>query len=395
MTKNTLHVLGLAHLPTVAEDPIFACAYSQKIRRFCEMMTNIGYDVIFYGVEGSRVRCKENVVVLSEDDRNRIYGPLDQFAEKFFQHGKNDPAYTIFIQNAIREIRERVKKNDVLCNPMGNYYEDICKPVNQGGVEFANGYPWLVESGIGYDGILLNTHRVFESNAWRHYVYGIYKAWTQNKMFVNGDFYDTVVPNFYLPEHYKFREDKEDFFFMNCRIANRKGIDIAVKTCEATGDHLIIAGQPGEDVKMDSPNVQYIGYVSEKEKLELLSRAKGLFSPTLYIGPFEGVTVEALMSGTPVISTDFGCYTETIPSTVGFRCMVLKEFVKAAKNIETIAPLSCRRWAVEKFSTTVCAQQYDTFFGRLTDLWGQGWGELGTVIPRVDGASVRIYGGIM
>ena len=379
MTKNTLHVLGLAHLPTVAEDPIFACAYSQKIRRFCEMMTNIGYDVIFYGVEGSKVRCKENVVVLSEEDRNRIYGSLDQFAEKFFQHGKNDPAYTIFIQNAIREIRERVKKNDALCNPMGNYYEDICKPANQGGVEFANGYPWLIESGIGYDGILLNTHRVFESNAWRHYVYGIYKAWTQNKMFVNGDFYDAVIPNFYFPEHYKFREEKEDFFFMNCRIATRKGIDIAIKTCEATGDHLIIAGQPGEDVKMDSPNVQYIGYVNEREKLELLSRAKGLFSPTLYIGPFEGVTVEALMSGTPVISTDFGCYTETIPRAVGFRCMVLKEFVNAAKNIGTIDPKSCRRWAVEKFSMSTCAQQYDTFFGRLTDLWGQGWGELGEV----------------
>jgi len=129
-------------------------------------------------------------------------------------------------------------------------------------------------------------------------------------------------------------------------------------------------------VKLDSPNVQYIGYVNEKEKLELLSRAKGLFSPTLYIGPFEGVTVEALMSGTPVISTDFGCYTETIPRTVGFRCMVLKEFVKAAKRIDTINPESCRSWAVEQFSTDACAWKYDTYFNRLTDLWGKGWEEL-------------------
>lgn len=206
-----------------------------------------------------------------------------------------------------------MKKNDVLCNPMGNYYENICKPVSQG----SGTCQWLSLAGRiwdrGYDGILLNTHRVFESNAWRHYVYGIYKAWTQNKMFVNGDFYDTVIPNFYFPAHYKFRKDKEDFFFMNCRIAARKGIDIAIKTCEATGDHLILAGQPGEDVKLDSPNVQYIGYVNEKEKVGAIIKGEGLFSPTLYIGPFEGVTVEALMSGTPVISTDFGCYTETIP----------------------------------------------------------------------------------
>ena len=33
-----LHVLGLAHLPTVEADPVMACAYSQKIRRFCQMM---------------------------------------------------------------------------------------------------------------------------------------------------------------------------------------------------------------------------------------------------------------------------------------------------------------------------------------------------------------------
>lgn len=374
--KNTLHVLGLAHLPTVAADPVFACAYSQKIKRFCDMMTAIGYDIYFYGVEGSKVACKENIVVLTEEERNRIYGPLDKFSAKFFEHGKNDPAYTIFRRNAVREIGSRVKKNDILCNPMGNYYEDICKPVSQGGVEVANGWPWLVESGIGYDGILMNTHRVFESNAWRHYVYGIYKAWTQSKRFVNGDFYDDVIPNFYHPEHYKFREDKEDFFFMNCRIAHRKGIDIAIQACEATDSHLILAGQPGEDVKLTSPNVEYIGYVDEKEKIELLSRAKGLFSPTLYIGPFEGVTVEALMSGTPVITTDFGCYTETVPEGVGYRCMVLKEFVKAVKNIEHIKPKACRQWAVSRFSTDACAMKYDRYFGRLSDLWRKGWGEL-------------------
>jgi len=53
-----LHVLGLAHLPTIAADPVMACAYSQKIRRFCEMMSQ-DYNIIFYGVEGSRVNAKE------------------------------------------------------------------------------------------------------------------------------------------------------------------------------------------------------------------------------------------------------------------------------------------------------------------------------------------------
>lgn len=375
--KKTLHIVGLAHLPTAAIDPIWACAYSQKVRRMCEMMSNCGYNIIFYGVEGSLVKANETVVVLSEQDRNRIYGPLEEFASKFFQHGKNDEAYTIFKQNATREILERVQPGDFFLNCMGNYYEELCRPVSQGGVEVANGHPFLVESGIGYEGILLNTHRVFESEAWRHYVYGIFKAWTNAQNFVDGDFYDAVIPNFYSPEHYHHRESKEDFFFMNCRIATRKGINIAIQTVEATGDHLIIAGQPGEDVKMDSPNVEYIGYITEKEKIDLLAHAKGLFSTTRYIGPFEGIAVEAQMSGCPVITTDYGCYTETVNDRVtGFRGRVLKDFVYAVKNIEKINTATCRKWAVARYSLDACRPKYTRFFQNLEDLWGAGWSSL-------------------
>jgi len=374
--KPTLHILGLAHLPTIAKDPIFACAYSGKIRRMCEMMTNVGFDIIFYGVEGSKVVAKESVDVLSEADRLRIYGPLEDFSSQFFKHGKDDPAYKIFKTNAIREILERVEPGDILCNPMGNYYEEICRPANQGGVEKANGYPFLVESGIGYDGILMNCHHIFESNAWRHYVYGIYKAWTQSKRFVDGDFYDDVIPNFYDKDHYRIG-NKEDYFFMNCRIAHRKGIDIAIQTVEAMGGHLILAGQPGENVDLSSPNVEYIGYITEPEKIELLSHARGLFSTTKYIGPFEGVAVEAMMSGCPVITTDFGCYTETVQQGVtGYRGMVLRDFVNAAKNISKIKPKACRNWAVSQYSMEAVAPRYTKYFGRLSDLWKKGWGEL-------------------
>lgn len=374
--KPILHVVGLAHLPTAAIDPVWSCAYSQKIRKFCEMMTKVGFDVIFYGVEGSKVVAKESVVVLSEDDRNRIYGPLDDFANKFFIHGKDDPAYTIFQDNAIREVLDRVAPGDVFCNPLGNYYERMCRPESQGGIEKAKGTPFLVESGIGYDGILLNSYHVFESQAWRHYVWGIYRAWTQGKKFVDGDWYSDVIPNFYDPGHYKFSTSKEEYWFMNCRIAHRKGIDIAIQTMEAIGGHLILAGQPGENVDLSSQNVEFIGYVSEKEKVDLLAHAKGLFSTTKYIGPFEGILAEASLSGCPVIASDFGCYTETVQQGVtGYRGMVLKEFVRAAKNIDQIDPGACKKWA-SQFTMDACAPRYANFFSRLSDLWKGGWGEL-------------------
>jgi hypothetical protein len=377
----TLHVLGLAHLPTIAQDPVWACAYTQKIRRFCEMMkSHGGYKVIFYGVEGSEVVADEVVTVLSEQERSRVYGPLEAFTSQFFKHGGNDEAYTLFKKNATKEILSRLGRGDIFCNPMGNYYQELCKPVSEGGVEVAPGHPFLVESGIGYDGILLNTHRVFESNAWRHYVYGIYKAWTQNKRFVDGDYYDDVIPNFYDLDHYQHKKSREDYFFMNCRVAHRKGIDIAMQTVNAIGAKLIIAGQPGEDVQMVGPNVEYIGYVTEKEKVDLLAHARGLFSTTKYIGPFEGVTVEAMLSGCPVITTDWGCYTETVREGItGYRGMVLKDFVKGARNIMAgkISSKNCRNWAVSQYSTTNVAPRYNRFFQRLEDTWRGGWSELG------------------
>jgi hypothetical protein len=380
MTPITLHVLGLAHLPTIGRDPVWACAYTQKIRRFCEMMkSHGGYKVIFYGVEGSEVVADEIVPVLSEQDRSRIYGPLDAFASRFFQHGGNDEAYTIFKKNATKEMLPRLNGGDILCNPMGNYYAELCKPVSEGGVEVASGHPFLVESGIGYDGILLNTHRVFESNAWRGYVYGTYKAWTQNKMFIDGDYYDGVIPNFYDPNHYQHNRSREDYFFMNCRIAHRKGIDIAMETVNAIGAKLIIAGQPGEDVQMVGPNVEYIGYVNENEKVDLLAHAMGLFSTTKYWGPFEGIAVEAMMSGCPVIATDWGCYTETVRHGItGYRGSVLRDFVKGAQNIRDgkISSKACRKWAVSQYGMTAVAPMYDRYFRRLEDLWKCGWSEL-------------------
>lgn len=147
----------------------------------------------------------------------------------------------------------------------------------------------------------------------------------------------------------------------------------------ATGDKLIIAGQPGENVNMNYSNVEYIGYIDEKTKVDLLSHAKGLFSPTCYIGPFEGVAVEAQMSGCPVITTDFGCYTETVNHGVtGYRCNVLKEFVKAAEQIDAgcIKPEDCMKWAAQRYSLPVCRVKYVRFFNRLRDLWKKGWTEL-------------------
>lgn len=354
-----LHILGLAHLPTDRfRDPIRACAYTCKVARLIEMMSTLpDYHIIFYGVEGSKTEADEEVIVLDEKTRQEVYGDLDDFANKFFKHNPQDKAYQTFIKNAIAEINKRKQPNDLLLDPMGNYYAEI---VNKVGL-------MCCESGIGYTGFLKNTHKVFESAAWQHLCYGLINQ-------QNGDYYDTVIPNYYNPAEYKYTENKEDYFFQNCRIAHRKGIIVSKQTVEAIGAKLLIAGQPGEDVDLNSPNVEYLGYVTEEEKRELLAHAKALFQPTTYIGPFEGVTVEAQMSGCPVITTNFGCFTETVLHGItGYRCNTQEQFTWAAKNIDKIKPADCRKWAVDNFSMERVKYMYDEYFHQLYDLFGKGW----------------------
>jgi hypothetical protein len=62
-----------------------------------------------------------------------------------------------------------------------------------------------VEFGVGYTGVF-SKYRVFESYAHMHYVYGLLKD-------DSGHFFDAVIPNYFEPERFPFKEEKEDYFW--------------------------------------------------------------------------------------------------------------------------------------------------------------------------------------
>ena len=197
--------------------------------------------------------------------------------------------------------------------------------------------------------------------------------------YYNGNWYDVVIPNYFDPDDFQYSADKSDYFVYLGRIIHRKGIEVAVKAVEAIGAKLIVAGQDGgESVDLSSPNVECIGFVGVEERRKLLSEAKGLFLPTLYIEPVGGVIIEAAMSGTPVITSNWGAFPElVIHGKTGYRCNTLDHFVWAAQNIGNIKPENCYRYAMSNYSLDRVKWMYDEYFNMLLDVKeGAGWGQL-------------------
>jgi len=355
------HLLGLAHLETTKENS--SCAYTQKIIKLAKMLKSFGHTVFFYGVEGSNVECDEFVQVSAKSILHETYGDYDK-TKIFYKQDPNDIAHSTFNKNAIREISERMQPHDILLCPDGLYHKPVADELNL----------LTVEPGIGYHGVF-SAYRVFESYAWMHYIYGLLQI-------DDGVWYDAVIPNYFEIEDFPFQPKKQDYLLYFGRIISRKGVQVASDVAKATGNRLYIVGQGSlSDFNegIDLSNEKHIVYhpaVKADERKELLGNARAVLMPTYYLEPFGGVNVEAQLCGTPVITSDWGAFPETVlHGLTGYRCRVFEEFCWAVNNIENIKPESCREWAVNNYSMERVGKMYEEYFQRISRLFDKGWYE--------------------
>lgn len=349
------HVLGLPH--TVSNLEYLACAYTQKVVKFCQMMQGRGHTLFHYGHEDSNVPCDEHITVTTNKDLEIAYGSYN-WREHFFKFDLEDHAYQTFFKNTIYEIDKRKQKYDFVLAFFGWGHKSIC-----------DAFPDLinVEPGIGYSSGTFCKYKIFESYALMHIMGG-----PEASSRCHTDWYATVIPNYFDLSQFEFRDknEKEDYFLFLGRVYEGKGVHIAIQAAEAAGVKLKVAGQGGIVQEMSNlgytsvpDHVEEVGYADVALRKELMSKAKAAYVPSIYHEPFGGVQVELLLSGTPTITTDWGAFAENnLHGLTGYRCRTFGDFVEATKNIDKIDPKFCREWAEANFDMHRVVEMYEKFF---------------------------------
>lgn len=352
------HALGLQH--TITSKEYNACAYTQKVVKFCKMMVARGHTVIHYGHEKSNLVCSEHVTVITSDIYDKVYNY--NWKKEFFKFDAADEVHQTFNRNAIAEIHKRKEPNDFLLAFWGYGHHDIC---------MAHQDLICVEPGIGYSpGSSFCKWRIYESYALMH---------ASTPDLCKTSWYHAVIPNYFDAEEFEYApEKKEDYFLFIGRIIDDKGVGMAIDVTKRLGARLIVAGQGGPEnlgLREWPEHVTHIGYADVETRKKLMSRAKAAFVLTQYVEPFGGVSIEHLMSGTPIITTDWGAFAENnVHGVTGYRCRTFDHMMWAAQNIDKISPKACREWAMDNFSLEKVTTMYEEFFQMVYDVYtGQGW----------------------
>jgi glycosyltransferase involved in cell wall biosynthesis len=316
------------------------------------MMTDRGHEVFLYAGEQNEARVTELIPCITEEER------LAFLDGKFYvdaDFNSNLPTWQKFNKTVVEEIQKRAEEKDIICVIGGTSHKPI-----------ADALPGMicVEFGIGYGGTF-SKFRVFESYAWMHTVYG---SSNPNPNAIDGNFYDAVIPNYYEVEDFPEHEDKGYYLFIG-RLTERKGYQIASDVCKYVGVRLKVAGH-GTPPEYG----EYVGVVDAKQRGELMAGATAVFVPTQYIEPFGGVAIEAMLCGTPIITTDWGAFTETnIGGVTGYRCRTFKEFCEAVRKAPKFDHKEIREYAQSNYSMEAVAPRYEYYFENLLTLWGDGW----------------------
>lgn len=171
-------------------------------------------------------------------------------------------------------------------------------------------------------------------------------------------------------------DEKGEYLLFLGRIWGIKGVHLAAKAARESGHRLVIAAKMNEqaekafyetDVKpYVGENVEFVGEVGGREKVELLQNAKALVNPLTWEEPFGLVMAEALACGTPVIGLNAGPTREIVEDAVtGIVCNDPSELADAFDRVSAIERKKCRESVDEYFNMDRMAAEYVELYSGL------------------------------
>jgi glycosyltransferase involved in cell wall biosynthesis len=316
------------------------------------MMSRRGHEIIHYGHRNSKVECTGLVVVIEPETYDSLYGNVyDTRKNQYTVLSDDSEMYSLISRNTIHEISKRKKPGDFLLI-FGGFWHKRIADAHQDMI--------VVEPAIGYPSSFCN-YKVYPSYAFMH------RFVEDSNLQMN--YYHVVIPHYFDVDDFDPTQPKEDYFLFVGRLNFDKGITLAIDLTARIGSRLKVCGQGslsslGYDKIPD--HVDFVGYVGVEERKKLMAKAKCLIMPTLYMEPFGCVAIEAMLSGTPILTNEWGGPGENnVHGVTGFKCRTFEQFEWAARNIHLIDPKKCREWAKNNFSFDKIGHMYEEYFQSL------------------------------
>ncbi len=171
-------------------------------------------------------------------------------------------------------------------------------------------------------------------------------------------YYDRGSEVIYPPvetEKFFVSQSRDDYFLIGGRLVSYKKFDLAIKAFNRLKIPLKIfgAGPDSQKLKkMSDKNIQFLGFVSEREKAKLYSNARAFICP--HEEDFGITVIEAMASGAPIIAYKKGGAVESISEGMSGEFFTEQNYEAIADKISNFNsnnydPLKIKKLA-EKFS---------------------------------------------
>ena len=199
----------------------------------------------------------------------------------------------------------------------------------------------------------------------------------QRKPIAKANFVANIPHGLPLDMHPLIAHPRGGYLAFLGRIAPEKRPDRAIEIARALGMPLKIAAKVDHvdeayfreqiaPMLEDSPNVEFVGEINERQKSQFLGEASAVLFPIDWPEPFGLVMIEAMACGTPVVAFRSGSVPEVMENGVtGAIVETVDEAIAALPGVMALDRRKIRRRFEQRFSATRMAKDYISVYERL------------------------------